>query len=242
MKQLRAQWDNVYSGTANAGKLMILGGGLEYTQVSLSGKDAMFYELAKLSREEILAIFGVPPVRVGILEYASYANATQQMRAYYENTILPRMDLVCNTLNEFLLPSFGLRGHTLGAETSGIAALQDDAQARATRLALATGGQPWLTPDEAREEDGERDALPGGVGAKVYADPTKLPLGEKPPAPPKVMVRPIAPGMPGGADRGEEAMPHGQETAPEEVGQGTAGRGSPKGFAAQSGASLSLER
>lgn len=241
MKQLRAQWDSVYGGTTNAGKMMILGGGMKYTQISLSGKDALFFELAKMSREEILAIFGVPPVRVGLLEYASYANASQQMRAYYENTVLPRHDIICNTLNEFYLPRFGLRGYSLKADTSDVAALQEDDLQKAQRLTLATGGTPWLTVDEARKEDRGLDPLPDKVGDVVYGDPSKRPLGEKPEPKPVPLIVP-RPSLQGQGD--EDTEDAGADMPLDEDAMPGAGRNGmpPKVPAATRGARVSLVR
>lgn len=205
-RRFRAQWDAVYGGAKNAGKVMMLNASLmKLESIQISTKDAMFVELAEQAVTEILAAIGVPPVRVGLLKHASYANANQQMRQYWDSTIRPRADGICNTLNEFLLPMFGARGMKFAFDYSEVADLQEDQNLRATRLVAATGG-PFLTVNEARELDGKEPL--GPEGNVVYRNAqANSPLGEKPPPPPQFL-----PGVP----RPLGEMPNGDATMPQD--------------------------
>jgi hypothetical protein len=53
-----------------------------------------------------LATVGVPPVKVGLLEYAKYANYELQNRAFYQDTIQPKAKKIEGAINTFLCPLF----------------------------------------------------------------------------------------------------------------------------------------
>ncbi|HAB53327.1 MAG TPA: phage portal protein [Ignavibacteriales bacterium] len=98
-------WNQRYSGKRGE-KTALLFGGISYDKIGISQKDMEFLEQRKLTREEILAGFKVPPALVGIFEYANYANAEVQEKFYWKNGILPRIKKIESGLNEKFLPMF----------------------------------------------------------------------------------------------------------------------------------------
>lgn len=68
---------------------MLLEQGTQYKQMGLSQQDMAFMEQRKFSQQEILSIFGVPPAKAGIMEYASYANVKEQENTYRKDTLKP---------------------------------------------------------------------------------------------------------------------------------------------------------
>jgi HK97 family phage portal protein len=54
-----------YQGSDNAGKLMILEGGMRYTQVSMSAADAQLLQARGFNIEEIARWLGLPPILLG---------------------------------------------------------------------------------------------------------------------------------------------------------------------------------
>jgi HK97 family phage portal protein len=54
-----------YIGARNAGRPMLLDGGVKYEQFSINPADAELLESRKYSGEEICRLFGVPPAMVG---------------------------------------------------------------------------------------------------------------------------------------------------------------------------------
>jgi HK97 family phage portal protein len=64
--------------------LWVLGKPAEVTQLSVSMRDLEFAKLHEMTRDEVIALFGVPPVRIG-LPGANYGTARQQMRTYWEH-------------------------------------------------------------------------------------------------------------------------------------------------------------
>jgi len=63
-KRLRESWQTSY-GTENTGKVAILEEGTKFEHISMTNEDAQYLETRGYTREEIAAIFGVPPYMVG---------------------------------------------------------------------------------------------------------------------------------------------------------------------------------
>lgn len=162
-KAAKESWQANYVGGRNAGKTAILiGGKWSWQQLGNLNKDGSYIELAKLMREEILATFGVPPVVVGLLEYASYANAAEQKRLFWGDTIIAgHMKQLLGRLNQAYLPRWeDAKRYEFRVDESQVAALQEDRNMVAARLQPAVG-VPYMTVNEAREEVG-LDPVDGG--------------------------------------------------------------------------------
>jgi hypothetical protein len=71
-KEIRAEIVNYYSGIDGGHGALLMQGGVEIKPLTVNPKDIDFINGKKLNREEILAVFGVPPAMVGIFEYANY--------------------------------------------------------------------------------------------------------------------------------------------------------------------------
>lgn len=63
-KRMRDSWQETYGGE-NSGKVAILEQGLKFEAISITNEDAQYLETRGYTREEIAAIFGVPPYMVG---------------------------------------------------------------------------------------------------------------------------------------------------------------------------------
>lgn len=101
-KRILREWDRKYQGSDKSHKTAMLTSGLKYQQMGSDPKDMEFIEQRRLNREEILSVFGVPPVKVGLLEHAKYDNYKLQEFAFYRSTIRPKMRNLTSTINRFL--------------------------------------------------------------------------------------------------------------------------------------------
>jgi len=82
------------------------GGKLEFPDQK--HKDIAFLSLLKNNREVIFGVFGLPPFRGGVMEYANYANALQQDVDFWLNTIRPILKVIEDAFNKQLLwPRYG---------------------------------------------------------------------------------------------------------------------------------------
>lgn len=107
LKRLRADWERRFVGEAGAYRTPILPRGMRYNPISPSSRDMEFAMLRRFNREEILSAFGVPPVKVGLLEYAKYASYELQETAFYRDTVVPKLQKVEGILNLRLVPLYG---------------------------------------------------------------------------------------------------------------------------------------
>lgn len=103
---LKQKLDEHYTGAANAGRPMILEGGLSWKSISLSPKEMEFIESKEVSAIDIATAFGVPPEILGLGE-KTYANQKEARLAFWEDTNLPTMDAFRDLLNYWLLKQYG---------------------------------------------------------------------------------------------------------------------------------------
>lgn len=95
-----------YSGVRNAGRPMLLEGGLTWQSISLSPKDMDFLKGKEVSSMDIATIYGVPGELLG-LGQKTFNNYAEARAAFYTETVLPLMDFVKSELNRWLAPAFG---------------------------------------------------------------------------------------------------------------------------------------
>jgi len=95
-----------FSGPANAGKPILLEGGLEWREMSLSPKDMDFISAKHSSARDIALAFGIPPQLLGIPGDNTYNNLKEARIALWEQTILPLVDNTLKHLNRWLQAIF----------------------------------------------------------------------------------------------------------------------------------------
>jgi len=167
--RIRRDWQRLHGGPDKAGKIAILTNDVELTPIGLSPDELQWVQTRKMTREEIAAVFGVPPIMMGLYEGVNYATAQQQEKMFWSATVKPALEKIAAALNERLAPQIdpGLR---VRFDLSGVEPLQADKQKETERV-LKLVQQRVITPNEARRLlriDGEvagGDAVlaPGGL-------------------------------------------------------------------------------
>lgn len=144
-ERLKSEIDEHYSGARAAGRPLLLEGGLDWKEMSLSPKDMDFLNAKLQSARDVAAAFGVPPMLVGVPGDATYANYREARLALWEETILPLLDFLADQLNNWLSPRFGehLR---LAYDSDAISALSPRREEVWARVA----GAGFLTVNEKR--------------------------------------------------------------------------------------------
>lgn len=107
-EMLREDMRQLYQGGQNAGRLMILEGDFEWTEMGLSPKDLDFINGKNLTAREIAQAFGVPAMLVGVQGDSTFANYKEARFHLWEDTVLPLLDTI---LAEMTL---WLGGHDMG--------------------------------------------------------------------------------------------------------------------------------
>lgn len=107
-ERLKGELEANYQGAANAGRPILLDGGLTWHPLSLSPKDMDFIEAKNGAAREIALAFGVPPLLLGLPGDNTHANYAEANRAFYRQTVVPLVKRTAEALANWLAPS--LRG------------------------------------------------------------------------------------------------------------------------------------
>jgi HK97 family phage portal protein len=144
-ERLKDELDTQFSGAANAGRPLLLDGGLSWQAMSLTPAEMDFAALKEGAARDIALAFGVPPVLVGLPGDATYANAREAGRALYRQTVLP--------LAGKILAALGAMLDQYGAP-AGLAIDTDQLTERAEDRALLwsrVGAADFISRDEKRD-------------------------------------------------------------------------------------------
>ncbi len=146
-ERLKAELEQGFSGSRNAGRPLLLEGGLDWKALSLTPRDMDFMEAKHGAAREIALAFGVPPIVLGIPGDATYANYQEANRAFCRDTALPLARRVMGGLIGWLAPGEGL---TATPDEDAIGALHAERESLWRRVERAS----FLTEGEKREAVG----------------------------------------------------------------------------------------
>ena len=144
-KRLKEELSSEFQGSGNAGRPLLLEGGLKWQALSLTPADMDFVALKEGAARDIALAFGVPPVLVGLPGDATYANAREAGRALYRQTILPMAARILNALSIMLGDWLG--PVKLTVDTDQLSELADDR----AKLWEVIGAATFLSDEEKRE-------------------------------------------------------------------------------------------
>jgi HK97 family phage portal protein len=102
--RLKTELENTYQGAANAGRPMILEGGLDWKEMGFSPKDMEFIEAKNIASREIALAFGVPPMLLGIPGDNTYANYAEANRSFWRQSVVPLVGRLAEGLAQLLQP------------------------------------------------------------------------------------------------------------------------------------------
>jgi len=192
---IQESWRQKYS--QRHGELAVLGTGAKYQPIGIPMQDLKFLELGDFTREQILAMFRVPPAVLGQSKDFNRANSEAAMVAYQRQALKPRLARYQDAINTLLLPT--IRG------ADGLwFEFQDPVDVDKTveqQLALNDLKAGVITVNQYLESI-DRDPQPDG---EVYLVPSNVTIKDTlEPAPPPGMT-PTAPQAEGEED--EEGLP-----------------------------------
>ena len=143
-ERLRDELQQTYSGGANAGRPMVLEGGLTWQSMALSPTEMDFAELKAAAARDIALAFGVPPMLLGLPGDNTYSNYKEANRALWRLTLLPLAGKILSGLSEGLSPWFP--GLALAVDLDRVPALAEDRQQLWAQVTAAD----FLDPAEKR--------------------------------------------------------------------------------------------
>lgn len=144
-ERLKAELEGAHAGASNAGRPMVLEGGLDWKAMSFSPADMDFISARREAAREIALAFGVPPMLLGIPGDNSYANYKEANLAFWRQTIIPLVSKTAQGLEGWLRPYFG-DDLTLLPELDKVSALSDERALLWKRLGEAS----FISEDERR--------------------------------------------------------------------------------------------
>lgn len=100
--RLVSEMEAHHQGARNAGRPMLLEGGLDWKPMGFSPSDMEFQKTKESAAREIALAFGVPPMLLGIPGDATFANYQEANRAFYRLTVLPLAMRVTATVAAWL--------------------------------------------------------------------------------------------------------------------------------------------
>lgn len=144
-ERLLGEMEAHHQGARNAGRPMLLEGGLDWKPMGFSPSDMEFQKTKEAAAREIAIAFGVPPMLMGIPGDATYANYQEANRAFFRLTVLPLVTRVTAGISNWLA---GFSGETveLRPDLDQIPALAVERDQQWARV----GAAEFLTPAEKR--------------------------------------------------------------------------------------------
>ncbi|MDR7102815.1 phage portal protein [Croceicoccus sp. BE223] len=143
-ERLKAELANAFQGAGNAGRPMLLEGGLKWQSLSMSPADMDFATLKSSAARDIALAFGVPPMLLGLPGDNTYANYREANRALWRLTLLPLADKILRAIAEGLSPWFP--DAELAVDLDRVPALSEDREKLWSQLSEAD----FLSDDEKR--------------------------------------------------------------------------------------------
>lgn len=101
--RLKEELESNFQGARNAGRPLLLEGGLDWSSISLSPQDMDFIAAKHSAARDIALAFGVPPMLLGIPGDNTYANYAEANRAFWRQTVLPLTARLVETLERVTL-------------------------------------------------------------------------------------------------------------------------------------------
>jgi HK97 family phage portal protein len=143
--RLREEIDAQFAGAENAGRPMLLEGGLRWEAMSLTPADMDFTGLKAAAAREIALAFGVPPMLMGLPGDSTYANYREANRALWRLTVLPLGGKILSGIGDALAAWWP--GLKLAVDVDQVTALSEDRE----RLWAQVSGAEFLSDAEKRE-------------------------------------------------------------------------------------------
>jgi HK97 family phage portal protein len=147
--RLKSELQENFTGAAQAGRPMVLEGGLDWKEMGFSPKDMDFINAKNNAAREIALAFGVPPMLLGIPGDNTFSNYAEANRVFWRHSIIPMLRRVIDSLNMNVGAQFetGLR---LDLDLDQVEALSHDRDALWARV----NGASFLTDAEKRQAVG----------------------------------------------------------------------------------------
>lgn len=181
--RLRAQLDEQSGASGKPGRPMLLEGGLDWVQMSLTSKDLDWLDGIDKAASYIAQAFNVPEQLVGVPGQQTYNNYREARLALYEDAVLPLLNRLCLALTEWLVQPYAGPEWRLEYDQDQIPALALRREQQWDRINASddlTINEKRLAKGYEAVEGGDVVLVPAGMLPLSFAaDPPEFPTDEK---------------------------------------------------------------
>jgi HK97 family phage portal protein len=145
-QQLKEKFRHSYSGSNNAGDIVITPKKLSWINFGMSASDLSLIEQYNASIKDLCNIYSVPAVLLNNTESSTYNNVIEAKKSLYQNAVIPELNKIKDELNRWLVPAYGEKLY-LDFDYSSISEMQEEMDKVVGQMSQAW----WLTPNEKRQ-------------------------------------------------------------------------------------------
>ncbi|MBL8548390.1 MAG: phage portal protein [Hyphomonadaceae bacterium] len=149
-QRLKAELEEAHMGAANAGRPLLLEGGLDWKPMSLTPADMDFIEARHAAAREIALAFGAPPMLLGIPGDNTYSNYREANLAFWRQTALPLAMKAARAIETWLGDRWGGETARVSLDLESVPALASEREAQNGELWSRLSGADFLTDAEKR--------------------------------------------------------------------------------------------
>lgn len=171
--------------------------GADFVDTAASPREAAYESLRQITKEEILASFGVPESVIGNAAGRTFSNASEEGKVFWNETMNPHLELLSRGL-DVLDENFYVTFDTRSVPVLELAKQEKE------RHYLQEAQMGMITPNEYREITG-RDKVDAYLADSMLASPNLAAIGNTEEPMPK--EEPMPQGMPGMPGMPPEGMP-----------------------------------
>ncbi len=168
MDRLMRTFESIYTGKRNWWRTIFLPKGARWVQSGLTMSEMQHLEGLRENRLSLLAVLGIPPSQVGIVQDVNRSTSEVQERNFWNNTIKPMAEFNAAGWNNSYLVRVIYGGKVrVEPDFSSIEALQGSL---ITKGEQAKSVENYLWIDEIRKDILGYDPLPDGLGQKFVSE------------------------------------------------------------------------
>jgi len=148
--------------------------GADFVDTASNPRDAAYIQMRQLTKEEILASFGVPESVIGNAAGRTFSNAAEELRVFWMETMLPHLEPIARGLDD-LDPKY-----YIDFDTSSVPILIISKQER-QRYLMEEYQQGLISVNEYRDRTGKK-TVESEIADQLLSNPNLVPIAntEKP--------------------------------------------------------------
>lgn len=194
---------NRFRGNMNkTGSVTVVGAdeGVDFVDTSSNPRDAAYIQMRQITKEEILASFGVPESVIGNASGRTFSNAGEELRVFWMETMMPHLMLLARAFDDLDPENY------VDFDVANVPILILAKQER-ERYLLDEFQMGLISANEYREGTGKK-IVESDLADSLLSNPNLTPIGNTEKPMDEMMGQPGAPGMPG-MPPGAPGMPPG---------------------------------